>query len=163
MTMTKLFTKKDKRHYIFITNQKAADLYKKSFLLFRNGIVVVKTKDGNLHVVSTDNQGEIALVIGDEPGMPAVEFKDNNLNQNWELLLGFLLDEDNAMLFFGERYMALERGIYKGFFENYEVNFAKKMAFHLAAFINSEVQDAFFALDKEHSDSQEDATCLVIE
>lgn len=161
--MKKIVTKKNKNLYVYLGNGRAFNMQKKDITATSNGVVAVKTMDGMLHVFTTKNQKEIALCLGNESGVKPIEFNDNQLNCNWELLYGFLFDQDSSVLFFAERKAAVQMGVFKSFADGYDLAGQKKVAFHLAGFISSEFQETVMALDDDNEDSLADDFSFLLE
>ena len=132
---------------VYIGNYKAVQLWKKHSTTYDGGIVAVKTKDGQIHVFSTEQQTEFRVLIGGGENKCLIQFEDSTLGQDWKMILGYFFEPDSAMLFFGERSTVEQMGVYKVHGYGYETEEIQKMAYHVAAMLDSSLQDVIVHLE----------------
>jgi len=147
--MKKISLKKKNATLIYLGNCGAVHLWKKHATSYNGGIIAVRTKDKQLHVFTTEQQNEIRLLIGGENDKNSMIFEDTNLNQNWETVFCYLFESDSAMLFFGERDITDQMGVYKVHGYSYEILEVQKMAYHVATLMDSSLLNLILHLENK--------------
>lgn len=147
----KMEFKNKNKYTLFFTKRKAVYIWRHTMTVRENGVFWVKTSDGKQMLYTTNQDGEIRVELNSENKGVPIRFADENLNDTWTKVYGFIFDDESGMLFYGERETSDLVGIHYSFaYSSYDVYMMKREALQVAALIDEKLPEIITVLENSN-------------